>query len=112
MRSGRISFNFFAGICILVGMGGCDWKDEKGFVEIKRSANLTSDDLLLLNDTELANLAQKDRLIIQERVGKASLQLKRGEKSQKLGDVDIRKDRVVTVTLTYVNASVRCTVQS
>jgi len=83
-----------------------------GFVEIKRGVGLPSDEVLLLNSTEIANLAQKDRLIIQERVGKTSLQLKRGENNQKLCDLEIKKNRVVTVTVNYVNAYLRCTVQS
>jgi hypothetical protein len=102
----------FAGSCILAGVSGCGWQDETGFVEIKKAVSFTGADLLMLNSTEIANLAQKDHLIIQQPVGAASLQLKRGENSQKLCDFVIKKNRVVTVTLTYVNASMRCAVQS
>ncbi len=111
MRLGSACLALVAGLCILVGMSGCDW-NETGFVEIKRGVNVSGDDVLLLNSTEIANLAQKDRLIIQERVGKTSLQLKRGENKQRLCDLEIKKNRVVTVTVTYVNASMRCIVQS
>jgi hypothetical protein len=111
MRLGSACLVLVAGFCVLVGMSGCDW-NETGFVEIKRGVNLPSDDVLILNSTEIANLAQKDHLIIQERVGRTSLQLKRGENNQKLCDLEIKKNRVVTVTVTYVNATIRCTVQS
>jgi hypothetical protein len=102
------------GVCILVGIGGCDWKEETGFVEIRRSGvlNLGGDDQLVFNSTEIANLAQKDHMIIQEPVGAASIQIKRGDKSQKLCDLEVKKNRVVTVTLTSVNTIIRCSVQT
>ena len=99
--------------CLLVaGLGGCEWKDETGFVEFKRGVGLNPADVLLLNSTEIAGLARKDHLIIQERTGAATLQLKRAENNQKLCDFEIKKNRVVTVTVSYSNASIRCTVQS
>ena len=108
----RFCLVILAGLWVLIGLSGCDWKDQTGFVEIRKGVSFTADDHLILNSTEIANIAQKDHVIIQEHVGTASLQLRRGEKSQKLCDVEIRKDRVVTVTITYLNASMRCTVQS
>jgi hypothetical protein len=110
LRSGF--FVLFLAAVILAGIGGCEWKDETGFVEIRKAGNLAGADVLLLNSTEIAGLAQKDRLIIQEPVGAATLQLKRGENNQKLCDFEIKKNRVITVTVSYVNASMRCTVQS
>jgi hypothetical protein len=103
-----------AGACILAGIGGCDWKEDTGFVEIRRVGilNLGGDDQLVFNSTEIANLAQKDHIIIQEPVGAANLQLKRGEKVQKLCDLEVRKNRVVTLILTSVNTIMRCSVQT
>jgi hypothetical protein len=110
LRSGF--FVLFPAAMIIAGISGCYWKDQTGFVEIRKSGSLAGADVLLLNSTEIAGLAQKDRLIVQEPIGAATLQLKRGENSQKLCDFEIKKNRVVTVTVSYVNASMRCTVQS
>jgi hypothetical protein len=106
--------SILACIGVLLGLGGCDWGDETGFVEIRKSGvlNLAADDLLLLNTTQIANLAQKDHLIIQQPVGAASLQLKRGERSLKLCDIEVKKNRVVTVTVTSVNMILRCAIQT
>jgi hypothetical protein len=112
MNPRRSCLVILAGLCVLFGLSGCDWKDQTGFVEIRKGVSFTADDHLILNSKEIANIAQKDHAIIQEHVGTASLELKRGEKSQKLCDIEIRKDRVVTVTITYVNPSMRCAVQS
>ena len=101
-----------AAVVLGAGLGGCEWKEQTGFVEFKRGVGFAGTEVLLLNSTEVAGLAQKDRLIIQERTGAASLQLKRGEANQKLCDFEIRKNRVVTVTVSYSNAAMRCTVQS
>lgn len=99
-------------VVLAAGLGGCEWKEQTGFVEFKRGTGFAGTEVLLLNSTEVTGLAQKDRLIIQERTGTASLQLKRGENNQKLCDFEIRKNRVVTVTVSYSNAAMRCAVQS
>jgi hypothetical protein len=114
MSRGSTGFALAAAACLVLAMGGCEWKEETGFVEIRKAGALSlgPDDVLMLNSTEIANLAQKDHLIIQERVGATSLQLKRGEKSQKLCDLEVKKNRVVTVTVTFVNTIMRCAVQT
>lgn len=114
MNRGSTGLVLVAAAGILLGMGGCEWKDDTGFVEIRKGASvsLSGDDTLVLNSTDIPSLGQKDHLIIQEPVGATTLQLKRGEKSLKLCDVVIRKNRVVTVILSSVNTVLRCSVQT
>ena len=99
-----------SGIFVAAALSGCEYAGQTGFVELKRGVGLTGNDVFLLNSTEIAGLAQKDHLIIQEAAGAATLRLKRDE--QKLCDFQIKKNRVVTVVVSYSNMAMRCTVQS
>ena len=93
-----------------LGLAGCD--PESGFVEIKRKVPLQRDDVLIVNKTEVPNLASKESAVVQQPTGNTTLALKRGERIEKLCEFPISKNRLTTVTLTYVNALVRCTTQS
>lgn len=95
-----------------VGLAACDWREETGFVEVKKSfAALATGDTLVLNTTAL-DLGTRSSLVVQQPTGTASIQLKRGETNRKLCEFAVRKNRVVTVTLAAANGSVRCSVQS
>jgi hypothetical protein len=101
-------------ISLAVGMGlaGCDWHEETGFVEVKRSfATLATGDILTLNSATL-DFGARSSLVIQQSTGTASIQVKHGEISRKLCEFAVRKNRVVTVTLAAANGSLRCSVQS
>ena len=95
-----------------VGLAGCDWQGETGFVEVKKSfAALATGDTLVLNATAL-DLGTRSSLVVQQPTGIASIQVRRGETSRKLCEFAVRKNRVVTVTLAAANGSLRCSVQS
>ncbi|MEH2492902.1 hypothetical protein [Bradyrhizobium sp. AZCC 2230] len=95
-----------------VGLAGCDWRDETGFVEVKKSfATMAAGDILILNSAPL-DLGARSSLVVQQPTGTASIQVKHGETSRKLCEFAVRKNRVVTVTLTSASASLRCSVQS
>ncbi|WP_210324905.1 hypothetical protein [Bradyrhizobium campsiandrae] len=93
-------------------MAGCDFREETGFVEVKKSfANLAAGDTLMLNATAL-DLGTRSSLVVQQPTGTASLQVRRGDASRKLCEFPVRKNRVVTVTLAAANGALRCSVQS
>lgn len=95
-----------------IGLAGCDWSAETGFVEVKKNfPSLAAGDSLIFNTTTL-EIGARSSLVVQQPTGTASLQLKRGETSRKLCEFPVRKNRVVTVTLAAVSGSLRCTVQS
>jgi len=96
--------------CCSLGLASCG--PESGFVEIKRKVALQRDDVLLVNKTEVANLASKESAVVKQPAGNTTLALKRGERIEKLCEFPIGKNRLTTVTLTYVNTLVRCTTQS
>ncbi|MDN3275898.1 hypothetical protein QWJ07_16670 [Frankia sp. RB7] len=95
-----------------VGLTGCDWHEETGFVEVKKSfATLATGDILILNSTTL-DLGARSSLVVRQPTGTASIQIKHGETSRKLCEFAVRKNRVVTVSLAAANGSLRCSVQS
>lgn len=95
-----------------IGLAGCNWSDETGFVEVKRSfATSPAGDTLLLNSATL-DFGTRTSLVVQQPTGAASILVKHGEPSRKICEFAVRKNRVVTVTLTAVNGSLRCSVQS
>lgn len=95
-----------------LGLAGCDWSAETGFVEVKKNfPALAAGDSLLVNSTTL-ELGSRSSLVVQQPTGTASLQLKHGETSRKLCEFSVRKNRVVTLTVAAANGSLRCTVQS
>jgi len=96
--------------CCAVALAGCI--PESGFVEIKRKAVLHRDDVVMVNKTAVANLATRESAVIKQPAGMTTLALKRGERVEKLCEFPISKNRLTTVTLTTVNALVRCTTQS
>lgn len=101
-------------ILLVAGMGlaGCDWHEETGFVEVKKSfTTLAAGDILILNSAPL-DLGARSSLVVQQPTGTVSIQLKHGETSRKLCEFAVRKNRVVTVTLTAPSASLRYSVQS
>lgn len=85
---------------------------ESGFVEIKRKVTLHRDDVLVINRTTVTNLHSKDSAVVKQPAGMTTLSLKRGERVEKLCEFPIAKNRLTTVTLTSVNALVRCKTQS
>lgn len=97
--------------CAVLLLGGCETRDQVGFVEVRRSVALSGTEQLVVDSTELRGLAHKERMIVQLRPGPAKLQIKRGEAAQDVCEFVVRKDRVVTVTLVYVNSALRCSVQ-
>ncbi|MBR0725078.1 hypothetical protein JQ612_27770 [Bradyrhizobium manausense] len=97
---------------LAVGLAGCDWREETGFVEVKKSfASLAVGDTLVLNETML-DFGTRSSLVIQQPTGTAGLQVRRGETSRKLCEFAVRKNRMVTVTLAAANGGLRCSVQS
>lgn len=99
-------------VALAVGLAGCDWREETGFVEVKKSfASLAVGDTLVLNSVTL-DLGVRSSLVVQQPTGTASIQVKHGETSRKLCEFAVRKNRVVTVTLAPANGSLRCSVQS
>jgi len=95
-----------------VGLAGCDWHEETGFVEVKKSFPVfATGDSLILNSTTL-DLAARSSLVVQQPTGTAVIQLKHGETNRKLCEFAVRKNRVVTVTVMATNGSLRCSVQS
>lgn len=95
-----------------VGLAGCDWHDETGFVEAKKSfVTLAASDTLILNSAPL-DFGARGTLVGQHPTGTASIQVKHGETGRKLCEFQVRKYRVVTVILTTANRSLRCTAQS
>lgn len=98
-------------VALAVGLAGCDWREETGFVEVKKSfASLAVGDTLILNATTL-DFGARSSLIIQHPTGTGSLEVRRGETSRKLCEFAVRKNRMVTVTLASVNGGLRCSVQ-
>ncbi|MCP3442078.1 hypothetical protein [Bradyrhizobium sp. CCGUVB14] len=98
-------------VAVAVGLAGCDWREETGFVEVKKNfANPGAGDTLVLNATTL-DFGARNSLVVQQPTGTASLQVRRGETSRKLCEFAIRKNRVVTVTLAAANGGLRCSVQ-
>lgn len=99
-------------LAVGVGLAGCDWQEETGFVEVKKSfATLAIGDMLTLNAAAL-DIGARSSLVVRQPTGIASIQLKHGETSRKLCEFAVRKNRVVTVTLVAANGSLRCSVQS
>ena len=99
----------FAAGCGLV-LSGC--VPETGFVEIKRKVALHRDDVVMVNTTAVANLAARESTVIKQPAGLTTLALKRGERTEKLCEFPVSKNRLTTVTLTAANAIVRCMTQS
>jgi hypothetical protein len=94
-----------------VALFGCEGGDT-GFVQIDRSIALNRDDVLILNSVQIPNIAQKATVVYKQPVGKASVFLKRGDSTQKLCEVQVRKNRIVIVTLTFLSGTVRCSTQT
>jgi hypothetical protein len=93
-----------------VSFAGC--VQESGFVEIKRKVTLHRDDVLIVNKTEVTNLAYREAAVVKQPTGMTTLTLRRGERVEKLCEFPVSKNRLTTVTLTYTNALVRCSTQS
>lgn len=98
-------------VAVALGLAGCDWREDTGFVEVKKSfVGLAAGDTLILNATTL-DFGTRSSLIIQQPTGTASLQVRRGETSRKLCEFAVRKNRMVTATLAAASGGLRCSVQ-
>jgi hypothetical protein len=98
-----------AGIGLLVlALAACSPNTDTGYVELRVFPAFNA--ALVLNSEKLEPL-KDGRAILRQRVGPARLQLDRGGQLALLCEFEVRKNRIVTVTVSTFDRRLRCEVQ-
>lgn len=107
----------------LVAAGWALWRhapeDAAGFVEVKRGfAAFDPRDVIRLNDVTVlravggANADGSASVVVRQKVGEVRLDYARGEVARTLCTVPVRKNRIVTATLSQTRTGITCTVKA
>lgn len=109
----------------LAGLAAAGWalwrhapEDAAGFVEVKRGfAAFDPRDVIRLNDVAVlsatgGNADGSASVVVRQKVGEVRLDYARGEVARTLCTVPVRKNRIVTATLTQTRTGIACTVKA
>lgn len=110
-------------LAALVGAGAVfAWRgppeEAMGFVEVKRAfPALDARDVIRLNDTEVLRAAASSAdgtasVVVRHRIGDVRLDYARGEAVRTLCSFPLRKNRIVTATLTQTRTGIACAVKT
>jgi hypothetical protein len=98
-----------AGACLAACLAaGCIPSTDAGYVELRIFPVITAP--LYLNAVRLEPL-KDGRTILRHPTGKTRLQLERGGQFALLCEFEVRKNRIVTVTVAVLDRRARCEVQ-
>ncbi len=93
-------------LCFILALWGCFFCDtDIGYLEVSSTYEIRRDDAYTAGDTGIASRAGKIDAMISMPVGTAPLALKRGGATFPLCTVTIKKNRVVSVTLSMSNTN-------
>jgi len=97
-----------AGALALLALAACT--DDVGYVEVKVQPGFIVPPLAL--GTARVDAAKAGGAVLRQRVGTATLQFERDGRLIPFCEIDVRKNRIVTVTVSAVGRDPRCKVQS
>ena len=99
-----------AGLAALA-LAGCNPNKDTGYVEIKAVSAFAPPPELYLDEVKLEPL-RNNAAVIRKAAGAAKLQWFKADVFYPLCSFDVRKNRIVTLTLSAVDRKLRCEVQS
>jgi hypothetical protein len=94
-------------VLTLLGLTSC-WQEAAGYVEIKAFPGFAIP--LYLDTVKLAEM-KNGATVLRQQVGKATLQLERNGHFIPLCEFEVRKNRIITITLSLFDRWPRCEIK-
>ena len=94
-----------------IALAGCNPSRESGYVEVRMQALFGAPPELYLDDVRIEGL-RNGTAVIRKAAGAAKLQLFKADTYYPLCAFEVRKNRVVTLTVATVDRKFKCDVQT
>jgi hypothetical protein len=101
---------FIAVLLVVAGVaGGCSSKENSfGFIELKNTGLLASDDKLFVNSVAVTDFSGNRSIVVRHASGTAKVSIQTKGQSYELCQVTVKKSRVQTVNFVMLNGKLTC----